>query len=108
MLRNELDLNKLFLDYAKLIAVWTPILVGIVHQLAMALFGFESIPVFLDPPGKINPWASLEFEWWAVLTFTTALVYLLITTRVLSTLPRRIALPFYLYLLFLLIFVKPI
>jgi hypothetical protein len=107
-LRNEVDLNQLFIDYVKLVVVWTPILVGVVHQMAMALFGFDAIPVFLDPPGEIRPWASLEFEWWVVLTGATFLLYMLISTRVLSTLPRRVALPFYIYLVFLLIIVKPV
>jgi hypothetical protein len=107
-IRNDNDLNRLVIDYLKLVTIWTPILVGIVHQLAMALFNYDAIPVFLDPPGEIMPWASLETPWWVVLTFLTFLMYFLISTRVFSNLPRRVALPFYFYLLFLLIFVKPI
>ena len=101
--------------FALLTMFWGPIVVGVVHQLAMIIGRskpdperFDQIPVFVDPPGTIGPFATLEYQWWLVLTMTTALMCFLILSHRFSSLPRRVAAPFYIYLLFLLILVKPI
>jgi len=112
---NDVDFSKVLTYLAKLVAAWLPILVGIGHQIAM-LFGrgrensefYDQIPVFLDPPGTIGPFVTLEYQWWLVLTIFTATCYLLVVSRRLPNLPRRFGVPFYVYLLFLLILVKPI
>jgi hypothetical protein len=72
----------------------------------MYFFEIESIYVFLDPPGYVYPLVSLEFAWWLVLTMTTAILCLLAYIGRLR--PRRMVYPLYLYLLFLLILVKPV
>ena len=104
----ESDLRKLISRYAKTALIWIPLLVGIIHQIAMRFFDFERIYVFVDPPGYIGPEVSLEYQWWIVLVLGTSMVYSLIVFRRLATFPKRTAAPFYLYLLFLLIFVKPL
>jgi len=113
---TDSELKKLFPRYLRRGAIWIPILVGLVHQLVMYLawvFGstnpvWDSIPVFVTPPGYIRPLVTLEYQWWLVLTLTTFTLYLLIDYRRLPRVPRRASVPFYIYLLFLLIFVKPI
>ncbi len=104
----ESDLRKLTSRYAKAALVWTPLLIGIVHQIVMIFFDVERIYVFVDPPGYIGPEVSLEYQWWIVLILGTTVVYSLIVSRRLPTFPKRTAAPFYFYLLFLLIMVKPI
>lgn len=88
--------------------VWLPLLVGIVHQFLMATAGIDHIYVFVDPPGYIHPWVSLEYQWWIVLVFMTAAVYILVSLGRLRSVPYRVVYPSYAYLVFLLIFVKPV
>ncbi len=113
---TDSQLRILISHYLRLAAIWIPILVGIVHQIVMLLAWllgsnnpvWDRIPVFVNPPGYIEPLVTLEYQWWLVLTLTTFTLYFLIDTRRLSNIPRRVAVPFYVYLLFLLILVKPI
>lgn len=113
---TDSELRGLTLHYLRLAVVWIPILVGLVHQIVMLLAWllgsnnpiWDRIPVFVNPPGHIGPLVTLEYQWWLVLTLTTFTLYFLIDTRRLSNIPRRVAIPFYVYLLFLLILVKPI
>lgn len=86
--------------------IWAPIVVGVVHQLLMALFDIDHIYVVLDPPGYIHPFASLDTTWWIVLTIGTALLCLLAYINRIR--PRRIVYPLYIYLIFLLILIKPV
>lgn len=85
---------------------WIPIVIGLVHQILMALFGIDRIYVFLNPPQYIYPFVTLEAGWWFMLTVGTAVLCVLAYTNRIK--PHRILYPFYLYLLFLLILVKPI
>ena len=103
---SNLELKDLGTALLKQALIWAPIVVGVVHQLLMALFGIESIYVVLNPPGYIYPFASLDTTWWFVLTLTTAMLCLLAYLNRIR--PRRIVYPFYLYLIYLLIFIKPI
>ena len=96
------SLSQLF----KLLLAWVPIVVGVVHQLLMFSLNIDRIYVFLDPPKYIYPFVTLELGWWAVLTLLTSLLCVLAYTNRIR--PHRIVYPFYLYLLFLLILVKPI
>lgn len=92
-----------------------PIILGVVHQLVM-LAGrgrenwqdYDKIPVFVDPPGSIRPVVTLEYQWWIVLILIAGSFYALIILRQIPSLPRRFSVPFYVYLLYLLILVKPI
>ena len=86
--------------------VWVPIVVGIIHQLLMFTFEINGIYVGLNPPGTIYPFVTLEVTWWLVLTIlTSALCFLAYTDRIR---PHRLVTPFYIYLVFLLIWVRPI
>lgn len=102
------DSNKRLSVLVKKFLPWFPIIVGIIHQFLMAFFGIEGIYVFVNPPQYIHPWASLEYQWWIVLTFVTSLMYILMYLNRLPSVPRRIMIPTFVYLLFLLILVKPI
>jgi hypothetical protein len=88
--------------------IWGPIVVGVVHQFFMYFFGIERIYVFVDPPGYVYPWASLEFEWWFVLLLGSAIIGILAYSGKFPRIPSRIAIPFYFYILFLLLLVKPV
>ena len=103
---SNYEFKDLFTALIKQALIWAPIVVGVVHQLLMALFGIESIYVVLNPPGYIYPFVSLETTWWLVLTFGTALLCLLAYINRIR--PRRIVYPLYVYLIFLLILVKPV
>ncbi len=105
---NDASVRKLIRRYVRIVIFWTPILSGIAHQIAMTFFGVDRIYVFVKPPEYIEPWATLEFQWWIVLTLMSSILYLLISARRFPTIPTRVAVPFYLYLLFLLILIKPI
>lgn len=69
---------------------------------------YDKIPVFVDPPGSIRPVVTLEYQWWIVLILIAGSFYALIILRQIPSLPRRFSVPFYVYLLYLLILVKPI
>jgi hypothetical protein len=74
----------------------------------MLLWGIEGIYVFVNPPEYIYPWVSLEFQWWIVLFFVTGLMFVLLFLNRLTSIPHRVVYPVYIYLAFLLIFVKPV
>ena len=105
---NDAELKQNLYDLFKKALVALPLAVGVVHQFLMAFFGIEDIYVFVDPPGRISPWASLQFEWWIVLLFGTTTLFVMLLLRRLPRVPRRMIYPTYAYLLFLLIFIKPI
>lgn len=105
---TNLELKKLTPILFKQLIAWGPIVVGLVHQFFMLLFNVQCIYVFVDPPGYIRPLVTLEYQWWFVLLLGSALVCVLAYVERLRSIPRRAALPFYLYILFLLIFVKPV
>lgn len=100
------DLRFLVSGVVRLILIWIPILVGLVFQFLMFFFDVTRIYVFLNPPEYIKPFVTLEFGWWLVLTVATATLTVL--TYFERIRPRRLRYPFYLYLIFLLILVKPI
>jgi len=113
--KAESELNKLVSGYARHIFIWSPILCGLIHQIAMVIGRFtdnpeqyDKIPVFVNPPGHIGPFVSLEYQWWLVLALGAGIMAFLIGFRRLRTIPTRIIIPFYVYLVFLLIFVKPV
>lgn len=89
--------------------VWGPLLGGLVHQLLMNFLGRPAIYIFV-PPGYIYPLVSLSWQWWVLLVMASGLISLLSHTS--SNRPRhvtnRFVVPFYLYLLFLLLLVKPV
>jgi hypothetical protein len=103
---SDFELKGLFAGLIKQAIIWAPIVVGVVHQILMYLFNIDSIYVFLTPPGYISPFVSLEAAWWLVLTLGTSLLCLLVYINRIR--PRRVIYPLYLYLIFLLIWVKPV
>lgn len=90
----------------KLIFVWGPIIAGVTHQILMATLKWDRIWVILDPPKYIYPFVTLEVGWWLVLTVLTSIPCLFAYAKRLR--PRRLIYPFYAYLVYLLIFVKPV
>lgn len=103
---TKFELGPSIAKLVRQILIWIPIVIGIVHQLLMWLFGVDRIYVFLNPPGYIYPFVTLETGWWFVLTLITSVLTILAFNNRIR--PHRIAYPFYLYLLFLLILVKPV
>ncbi len=104
---TELDIRKILPTLIKYFIIWGLIALGLIHQILMP-FGISRIYVFVDPPGYLEPAVSLGFSWWVVLLLASSTIAILAYSERLKTMPRRIALPFYLYILFLLIFVKPV
>jgi formate hydrogenlyase subunit 3/multisubunit Na+/H+ antiporter MnhD subunit len=84
------------------------IVVGVVHQFLMYFFRVERIYVFVNPPGYISPFVSLEYQWWFVLLLGSVVMCVMAYSDRLKNIPTRLAYPFYFYILFLLIFVKPV
>lgn len=105
---GDSELKKLAPILIKQIIIWGPIVVGVVHQFLMYFFGIDSIYVFVDPPGSIRPLVSLGWQWWFVLLLASSVICVAAYSKRFSTIPSRITLPMYLYILFLLIFVKPV
>jgi hypothetical protein len=81
-------------------------MVGIIFQILMYFFGVTRIYVVLDPPEYIHPFVTLETGWWLVITISSAIFYLLAYTERIR--PRRLIYPLYIYIVYLLIFVKPV
>lgn len=108
-LRNSRNLASQSIGPAALrqFLLWAPVVVGITHQFLMLFFGIDSIYVFVDPPGSITPLASLEWQWWIVLLFSSASVAIAAYSDRLS-IPSRIVVPTYAYALFLLLLIKPV
>ncbi len=105
------DLTTSISRFVKLLLIWVPIVVGLVHQLLMLIsrnneVPLDRIPVLLDPPGFIYPFVTVELGWWFALTLISSVFCLLVRANRLR--PHRLVYPFYIYLIFLLIFVKPI
>ncbi len=105
---NDFDLRKLGPDIIKQAVIWFPVVIGVFHQFLMVIDYSDRIYVFVDPPGYIEPFVTLEVEWWFVLLFISSLLAISAYARRFQGIPNRIAFPFYSYVLFLLIFVKPI
>lgn len=104
----DFELRKWLARFAKQSLIWIPLLIGLGHQFAMYFLGIDHIYVFLDPPEYICPFVSLEYQWWLVLLLISDVLAILIYSDRFQSIPRRVAFPFYLYILFLLILVKPI
>ena len=92
----------------KYLVIWGLVVGGLVHQFLMYFFEIEKIPVFVNPPGDIYPLVSLEYEWWIVLLLVSSLICVSAYSDRLKSIPTRLALPFYIYIVFLLISVKPV
>lgn len=92
----------------KYLVIWGLIVGGLVHQVLMYFFNVQSIYVFVNPPGYVYPFVSLEYQWWFVLLLLSALICISAYSDRLKSIPTRLALPFYVYILFLLYLVKPV
>jgi hypothetical protein len=93
----------------RLLMALSLIVVGVVHQfLMLPPFNIEGIYVFVNPPGYIYPFVSLEYQWWFVLLLGSAVMCIMAYADRLKSIPTRLAYPFYFYILFLLILVKPV
>lgn len=100
--------------FVKELIIWGPIVVGFVHQFLMFIsrdarppdMPLDRIYVLVDPPGYIYPYVTLELAWWVVLTLISCVLYLLARANRIS--PHRLLYACYIFMLWLLIFVKPI
>ncbi len=90
------------------VLAWLVIFFGVLRQFLIVITGNNCMPVLLNPPGEICPFASVNAVWWFVLALGTAFLYILTAAGRLEAIPTRVVNPFYLYLIFLLIFVKPV
>jgi hypothetical protein len=105
---NNFDSKGLPLALVKQVMIWAPVVIGVVHQFLMLVFGIENIYVFVDPPGYIEPMVALSWEWYVVLLLISAAVCISSYLGSLQNVVGRLAFPLYIYILFLLILVKPI
>ncbi len=106
---RNIDIRQLLVTGSSQLAIWGPIIIGILNQLSMAFLHTQYIYVFLDPPkdGQLYPFMSLEISWWFVYAFVTIL--LMIATYVSKQrVINRMIYPLWLFLCFLLISVKPV
>ncbi len=104
---NDDEVKQLIPTLLKHLLLWIPIGVGIAHQV-MIRFKVECIYVFVKPPEYLCPAVTLSFQWWIVLFISCALFFILSYTNLLKKRGQRLMVPIYLYILFLLLFVKPI
>ena len=105
---TNFDSKKIGPALIKQLLIWGPVVIGLVHQFLMFAFKIETIYVFVNPPGYIGPIVTLQFEWWFVLLLGSALVCISSYLGRLQNVVGRMAFPLYVYILFLLILVKPI
>jgi hypothetical protein len=103
---NSPDLKILIARLFKQLLILAPIVVGIIHQFLMFFFGINRIYVFLKPPEYISPYVTVEIQWWFILLLVSSIICFLTIANRLR--PYRLIYPFYIYVVFLLIFVKPI
>jgi hypothetical protein len=105
---TSFDLSKAISTLFKQVLLWGPIVGGLVHQFVMFVWDIERIYVFVNPPEYLEPFVSLEYQWWFVLLLGSSLMCILAYTDRLQSIPTRFAVPFYVYILFLLLLVKPV
>ena len=86
--------------------LWFPIMVGVIHQFLMFLGVSRRIYVFVNPPEYIYPFVTLEFQWWIVLLLGSFFAFVVAYLDRVQSVPSRFSVPFYVYLLFLLILVN--
>ena len=103
---NSIDFRSLVGRFVRQFIIWVPIVIGLIQQVRINFMGARGTYVVLDPPGYIYPFATLESNWWLILTILTSILCVLTYTNRLR--PSRMFLPFYVYLLYLLIFIQPI
>lgn len=103
---SDLDFRAVTAGFLKKFVFWLPVIIGLIHQFRMTVLGVDGIYVVLNPPGHIYPFVTLEFNWWIILTMLTTALYMM--THYNRIRPRRLLGFFYLYLIFLLVWVKPI
>ena len=126
---NNAVLGNIFSRLFKIILIWGPITIGVIHQFLMFFLNeycpeydtpetqkqlFEcstrgdGIWVILDPPGYVYPFVTLEYQWWILLLLLSSAITLIIYFNRLPKMHNRSAMPFYIYVVYLLILVKPI
>jgi hypothetical protein len=106
--RNNSDLNRYASFIIKQAILWFFIVVGVIHQFLMYIGFSNSIYVFVDPPEYVYPFVTLAYQWWFVLVLGSFIAFLAAYSGRVQGVPSRFVVPFYAYLLYLLIFVRPI
>ncbi len=103
---NNTSLTALFALFFKKFFPWIPIIVGLIQQIRINFLGSQGTYVVLNPPGYIYPYVTLETGWWLSLTILTGTLLFLVSRNLIR--PHRLIIPFYIYLVILLLFVNPI
>ncbi|RME72807.1 MAG: hypothetical protein D6784_12935 [Chloroflexi bacterium] len=101
-----MTLSSLSGSLAKQLIIWGPIAVGVIHQILMNFFDKPAVYIFV-PPTWLYPLVSLAWQWWILLTLATAGLTIVSLTGKSRRNAARLGVPVYLYLLYLLIIVKP-
>jgi len=107
MLQVNEDTRQLVHKILKLVFAWVPVIIGFGHQYLMRSEPNHGIYVFLDPPGYIRPQVTLQITWWFMLLMMSGLLTILLATNRIKNTHNRAIYP-YIYLLFLLILVRPV
>ena len=109
------ELRKFIPGLFRQLLIWVPVMIGVVHQLLMFFLNTPDNPtqgdgiyVYVTPPEYVYPFVTLAYSWWFVLLFGASLTCILIYSNRIGNIPQRFVFPFYAYILFLLILVKPI
>ncbi|MBN1994122.1 MAG: hypothetical protein JW953_15600 [Anaerolineae bacterium] len=113
---NSPDWRKMLPILARQFLFWVPIVLGLIHQFLMLILNNppgepkrgDGIYVFVKPPEYIYPFVSLEYQWWIVLLLVSIIMFVLAYSNRVGSIPSRFTVPFYAYILFLLILVKPV
>lgn len=104
----NLDKNQLLNLLFKFLIWVMPVLCGVLNQIRMLFSGqIRGIYVFVNPPEYLYPLLSIDVSWWLVLVIGTTVllgVSYISKQRAVS----RGTYPLYIYLIFLLILVRPI
>ena len=85
-----------------------PLFCGLFNQVRMFFNGkIMGIYVFVNPPEYLYPIVTLDLSWWVVLVLGTGILMGMVYTIKLRAVSRALY-PLYIYLLFLVILVRPI
>jgi len=106
-IRNT-DTRQLIINGVRVLLVALPLLCGFFNQLLMWWSGQVSgIPVYVNPPGEIRPQISLEGSWWIAMVLGTIFLMVFCYLNKMRSVQRTIY-PLYIFLIFLVIIVKPV
>ncbi|MDM8521238.1 hypothetical protein QUF64_14425 [Anaerolineales bacterium HSG6] len=105
---RSMNRNQVLNTLLSVLVFGVPLLCGFINQARMLLNGkIMGIYVFVNPPEYIYPIATLDLSWWVVLVLGTGILMGVVYINNLRTVSRALY-PLYLYLLFMVILIRPI